>query len=407
MHVGQSVAFGSWPSTVALSVRPLEWTVARIFPDGTALLLAKQLVECREYHRAPKAVSWAASDLRAWLNDAFLQSAFSDAERAAIVVRENAGQGMDPSSVDAVFCLASYEAQQLFDSGVPARAYCSSYARDRGGISWWWLAGESHEKGLNADVSFAGEIRHDATLVDYERMGVRPAVVVDLEKIPGWSGAANISSADASNKGAAANGPAASEAPPLSPAPTSTPLLLTASAVDGLVEPRSYDSAAEAAYAADARALLAFFKAGEGFVERAQVKRALQGGYATLCCLERVGFMDVRSAELLLAFVRKQPRLACAIVRNTDLDEFSPKLDLLLALVKDGFLQELCLLEEREGYFTSENLARAIDAAHDAGQLEIVAYLLERRHDADEAPAGFYDEDGAFNLSFGALSLEL
>ena len=63
---------------------PITWRVLEV-ADGTVLLMSDRGLDCLPYHNEYADVFWESSDLRAWLNGPFLDAAFTDAERAAIV----------------------------------------------------------------------------------------------------------------------------------------------------------------------------------------------------------------------------------------------------------------------------------------------------------------------------------
>ena len=52
---------------------------------GKALMISDRIVDRRVYNRRWCSITWEKSDIRAWLNGEYLDSAFSEEERAAIL----------------------------------------------------------------------------------------------------------------------------------------------------------------------------------------------------------------------------------------------------------------------------------------------------------------------------------
>lgn len=132
---------------------PIQWRVLKI-SGSKALLLADRMPDTHPFHEHAQDIDWSRSELRRWLNDAFMQRAFSKNEQAAILDTrlENApnayfGTPSGPDTQDKVFILSGNE---VFNSpmaadygfypgnGVddPARRFRSTlYAKCRG--AWW------------------------------------------------------------------------------------------------------------------------------------------------------------------------------------------------------------------------------------------------------------------------------
>ncbi len=168
--VGNVVALGSHEGA------PLTWRV--LAQQGSRrLLLSEQIVARMPYHDALDIVYWETCALRRWLNDSFLNEAFTDAERAKIVetavanednleFRTDAGN----DTVDRVFLLSLSEAEQLRD----------------GHRDWlrasdaWWLRSPGCSRVDAVVVYDTGGLNRIGSNVDTERYGVRPAMWIDL-----------------------------------------------------------------------------------------------------------------------------------------------------------------------------------------------------------------------------------
>ena len=63
----------------------MEWLVLDIDPGkNRALLISKYCIDCQAYNDADTATTWATYSLRYWLNNAFLNHAFSSDEQSKI-----------------------------------------------------------------------------------------------------------------------------------------------------------------------------------------------------------------------------------------------------------------------------------------------------------------------------------
>jgi hypothetical protein len=77
---GDIVTFGTYPQRADGSDQtPIQWRVLEN-RGRESFLLSEYILDCKRYHRESTAVTWQDCDLRRWLNDAFYDSAFTDAE---------------------------------------------------------------------------------------------------------------------------------------------------------------------------------------------------------------------------------------------------------------------------------------------------------------------------------------
>ncbi len=112
---------------------PIQWLVLEADEDSL-LLISQYELSCRKYcEQQYQLVSWADSDLRAWLNGSFLTYAFTDAERALIpetplhtpggthpVQRNGETEEItipESDTLDQIFVLSSEEARRYFAYG--------------------------------------------------------------------------------------------------------------------------------------------------------------------------------------------------------------------------------------------------------------------------------------------------
>ena len=81
-----NVFFGSYPQE-SESATPLEWIV--LDQNGeSVLLLTKESIESIPWHNTRESITWDKSDIRAWLNSDFLQTAFTQSEQDCIILTD-------------------------------------------------------------------------------------------------------------------------------------------------------------------------------------------------------------------------------------------------------------------------------------------------------------------------------
>lgn len=95
---GDVINFGSFEQdgNEANGPEPIQWIVLERF-DDRLLVLSADVLEARQYNHVPfQDVTWADSDLRAWMNGDFFASAFTPAQQGIIpsVLNENVDQSI-------------------------------------------------------------------------------------------------------------------------------------------------------------------------------------------------------------------------------------------------------------------------------------------------------------------------
>ena len=166
-NVGEYVTFGHYEQDNDLTDgdEAIEWQILEI-SDGKALLLSRYGLDAKPYNTASRNITWADSSLRKWLNNDFLEAAFTEEERGQIQttkVNNSKAQGYTVDSVsggndtrDQIFLLSYAEANKYFalsaGSCVGARVQPTAYAIAQGAYTsthdqtWdgaaagrWWL----------------------------------------------------------------------------------------------------------------------------------------------------------------------------------------------------------------------------------------------------------------------------
>ena len=193
LNVGDTIAFGRYEqdNNTSNGAEPIEWLV--LDRDGDrALLLSQQVLDAQPFCESSAEAEWNTSDVRAWLNDAFLNAAFS-AEAQERLIEVATGDGEADCS-DRVFLLSREQERQYFQTDEARKAVPTAYALKQGAPMdaenpeetgcWWWLrttrVGSSGRRG----VAVIMESGSDAMIMCWEsgspKGGVRPAIWVRL-----------------------------------------------------------------------------------------------------------------------------------------------------------------------------------------------------------------------------------
>ena len=206
--VGNYVTFGTYPQTaLGNDQTPIEWLV--LARDGRqALLISRYGLDAKPYNTKLSSTTWGKCTLRTWLNDTFLNKAFSSTEQTAILTtdvdnsKQQCYSGWNPSrendTKDKVFLLSYAEANKYFGiqyvgTNVASQkvrvaptayiegkiyTYNESKTIDGQNAGTWWLRSPG-KKSLDASVTTASGMFNssDVNLVEI----VRPALWVSID----------------------------------------------------------------------------------------------------------------------------------------------------------------------------------------------------------------------------------
>ena len=203
--VGDTCYLGTYEQDGDLEngVEPLKWQVLAVEEDR-ALLVADRVIDSVQMDPDSVQLTWETSTLRAWLNDEFYNTNFTDEDKVRILFSEIE----NPDNVryetkggnntqDYVFLLSHDELKTYF-KGDKYFTYPTQYAIDEDvmvgyetSYAWWWLRSPGFYQDMvavcatrDADVSLV-EFGRDVdmlevgTYVTNRRMGLRPAVWID------------------------------------------------------------------------------------------------------------------------------------------------------------------------------------------------------------------------------------
>lgn len=191
--VGDYVFFGAYEqdNDTSNGKEDIEWLVLEV-KDGKVLLISRYALDLEPYNTRYTDITWETCSLREWLNNDFIDSAFSAKEQAMIpTVTVSADENpeydtyLGDATQDKVFLLSIAEANKYFRSDSarqckPTR-YAGAYANSDNGSCWWWLRSPGRNQGSAAGVFYDGAVYCYGIYVDYVYGAVRPVLWINLD----------------------------------------------------------------------------------------------------------------------------------------------------------------------------------------------------------------------------------
>ena len=204
--VGSTIIFGSYEqdNNTSNGKEEIEWIV--LAKDSNKLLvISKYALDCQRYNTVNIDITWETCSLRKWLNEDFLNKAFSKNEQL-IIQNTNISADYNPSystppgnnTIDKVFLLSVSEAYQYFNSDdardcAPTMFAVSNGMKDRKSTCWWWLRSPGQQANYAAYISLGGIVIDMGNQVDRSSSrnsidgplfddggAIRPALWIDL-----------------------------------------------------------------------------------------------------------------------------------------------------------------------------------------------------------------------------------
>ena len=209
-NVGGYVTFGSYEqdNNTANGQEPFEWLVLDYDDvNNCALLLSRYGLDAQPYNTEFMSITWDKCTLRAWLNETFLNKAFTAQEQTCITLTNvdnsysqgyykwRAGGGINTQ--DKVFLLSYAEANKYLSvtnrdrNNTKSRAAPTAYAVKQGAYThssnktadgmasgWWWLRFPGGTQYTATRVSYDGSL--DYFSVNSTSSCVRPALWINL-----------------------------------------------------------------------------------------------------------------------------------------------------------------------------------------------------------------------------------
>lgn len=231
------IYFGNYYQSNSSTKEPIKWRVLSV-NGNDAFLLADKNLDAKPYNEKCTDVTWATCTFRTWLNDAFLNTAFTSAEQAAIknttVVNDDNPyydtEGGE-NTTDKVYLLSIAEAGntaygfngEFRTESETREAKNTAYAKECGALTStsteyegngdWWLRSPGSYRCCASDVFRNGYGYDIGDVVENDNAAVRPALHLNLSSSNLWSYAGKVT---------ANVGGGSSQATP-TPTPTSKP----------------------------------------------------------------------------------------------------------------------------------------------------------------------------------------
>ena len=199
---GIIIPFGSYPQNENGCRVPIEWLVLdikkpsltnRLFNRDNkieVLLISRYGLDSMPYNDDRTNITWENCDLRKWLNNDFIKSAFSEEEVKRIKFSElknedNREYGIKGGNdtKDRIFCLSITEAKQYFSIEKDRQCRPTAYARNKGvyinnsnSCCYWWLRSPGCNQNYATYVDTDGALLLFGNSVNNDNDAVRPAL---------------------------------------------------------------------------------------------------------------------------------------------------------------------------------------------------------------------------------------
>ena len=183
--------YGSYPQGEDGEEQPIEWRVLAV-ENGRALVISEKLLDYVQYNETYTDVTWEACSLRVWMNNDFLNRAFTADEQAKIATVTNRnpdnpeyGTKGGKTTRDRIFALSIDEAKKYFSDDTDRIAYTTDYTHTKGYdyadcSDGWWLRSSGSESSRAAFVFNHGECFSQGGHVYSGTVAVRPAFWLNL-----------------------------------------------------------------------------------------------------------------------------------------------------------------------------------------------------------------------------------
>ena len=200
-QIGSIVTFGYYFQQADGKDRtPIEWVVLDAdWEEGKILVISRCGLDARCFDESGY-LGWDKSEIRAWLNSTFLNTAFTASEQAGIMTTtvstpDYEGNSGGSDTEDKIWLLSREEAERYFASNEARKAVPTEYAVAQGawqnggsdsaykldgvGCCWWWLRSPGIDSYRASNVNGGGSIYGSYVYFSYG--SVRPAFWLNLD----------------------------------------------------------------------------------------------------------------------------------------------------------------------------------------------------------------------------------
>ena len=179
---------------------PIKWRVLH-YENSEAFLLADAILDSQPYHSENEEIDWEKSSIRAWLNNEFINKAFSNEENKAIntvelINKDNSKYGTQggKNTSDKLFLLSLSEVDEKeygFWDKKTRKCKNDNFSEE---TYFWWLRSPGNSSHDAAGVYYYGWVFGYGYDVQEPAGGIRPALYLNLSSSDFFSYAGTISS---------------------------------------------------------------------------------------------------------------------------------------------------------------------------------------------------------------------
>ena len=201
-QVGNIIEFGSYYQDDLSRKTPIKWRVLEV-KDGKALLISELLLDAQPYNKEFKEITWENSSIRDWLNNEFINEAFTQSEQNKINLtyiynNDNVKYGAKGgnNTQDKIFLLSLDEVNKYLPNKNQRAIKVTQYAIKQGawvcdfdvcrengfyGNGAWWLRSPVNYQNNAPGVDDYGFIIDIGYFVDIINFAVRPALFINWD----------------------------------------------------------------------------------------------------------------------------------------------------------------------------------------------------------------------------------
>lgn len=194
LKAGDSCVYGKYEqdNNTQNGKEPIEWVVLEN-KGSRLLLISKCVLEYQPFNTKNAKVTWENCSLRTWLNEDFFKAAFTEDEQKQIKevnlpAHKNPKYNFDSGNAtkDKVFALSVKEVEKYFNTDMKKMAPQTEFAKSKGKSithdATWWLRTTGNGEDCASIVETFGTISYYGCAVNYNDIGVRPAIWLDFQK---------------------------------------------------------------------------------------------------------------------------------------------------------------------------------------------------------------------------------
>lgn len=179
--IGSIVTFGQYEqdNDASNGKEPIEWIVLNV-QGGKALLMSRKIISASSFSDDKNNVKWEDSNIRAWLNNGFMENSFNQTEKRLIEKTHLTNlHGSDTD--DYIFLISNDEfnkigiREDIIKAEVTNTA-SAEYTESYSSLDSWWL-----RSGNSEYIDIRGGLGSGALATKQE--GIRPCLWIDIDKM--------------------------------------------------------------------------------------------------------------------------------------------------------------------------------------------------------------------------------